>query len=62
MKKLRVLVYSIIILCIIGVIFSGGKVQGLFEEMSILLVVFVLVVEFFPQFIVADEEKPTQEI
>jgi hypothetical protein len=62
MNRLKVLVYTIIAICLLGTLFTGGQVQGLFEQMLILLVIFILVVELVPQFIVADEKKEKQEI
>jgi len=50
-----------VVICILGTLFTGGQVEGLFEQLLILLVIFILVVELVPQFIVGDEKKPTQE-
>ncbi len=57
MNGLKALVYAIVGMCIVGVLLSSGQVQGLFEQMLILLVVFILVVELVPQFIVGNERK-----
>jgi len=61
MNRLKLIVYAIVAICIVGTLFTGGKVQGLFEQMLILLVIFILVVELVPQFIVGEENKPVQE-
>jgi hypothetical protein len=57
MNRLKALVYSIVGLCILGALFSSGQIQGLFEEMLVMLVVFILVVELVPQFIVGEERN-----
>jgi hypothetical protein len=61
MNRLKVLVYTIIAICIWGTLFTGGQVESLFEQMLILLVIFVLVVELVPQLIVGDEKKTSRE-
>ena len=61
MNRLKLLVYVMVAICILGTLFTGGQVEGLFEQLLILLVIFILVVELVPQFIVGDEKKPTQE-
>jgi len=61
MNRLKLIVYAIVAICIVGSLFTGGQVQGLFEQMLILLVIFILVVELVPQFIVGEEKKPVQE-
>ena len=61
MNLLKMIVYAIVAICILGALFTGGQMQGLFEQMLILLVIFILVVEFVPQFIVGEEKKPDQE-
>ncbi len=60
MNKLKILVYSVVGICILGALLSAGQIQGLFEQMLLLLVVFILVVELVPQFIVAEERNQTQ--
>ena len=61
MNSFKILVYAILVIGILGTLFTGGQVQGLFEQLLILVVVFLLVVELIPQFIVADENKTSQE-
>jgi hypothetical protein len=61
MNSFKILVYAILVIGILGTLFTGGQVQGLFEQLLILVVVFLLVVELVPQFIVADENKASQE-
>lgn len=62
MNRLRPLVYSIVVICALGALLSTGQVRYLFTELLILLLVFLIVVELVPQYIVADEIKEAKHI
>jgi len=56
----KVIVAFIVVVSFLGTIFTGGQAQYAFEQLLIMGVVFVLVVELVPQFIVAkDSESQT---
>ncbi len=61
MNKLKAIVYFMLASCALGTAFTRGAVEGVFEQMLVLLVIFILVVELVPQFIV-DERKQPQEV
>jgi len=61
MNRLHLLVYVIVAICLLGTLFTSGQGQQWFEDLLISAVVFILVVELVPQFIVADEKKSAQK-
>lgn len=61
MNRLKLIVYAMVAISALGSLFTNGSLQSVFLQLLILLVIFLLVVELVPQFIVGEEKKPTQE-
>ena len=61
MNWLKAIVVFMLAVSVAGTIFTGGQLQSVFLQLLVLVVVFLLVVELVPQFIVADEKKAPQE-
>ncbi len=61
MNRLHLFVYVIVAICILGALFTNGQAQQWFEDLLGSAVVFILVVELVPQFIVADEKESVQK-
>jgi flagellar biogenesis protein FliO len=61
MNRLKMIVYAMVVIGALGSLFTSGQLQYVFEQLLVLLVIFLLVVWFVPQFIVGEEKKPTQE-
>lgn len=57
LKRLKLLVYAVVVICGLGALFSSGQLRDLFGEMFLLLAGFLLVVELVPQYIVGEEEN-----
>jgi hypothetical protein len=57
MNWLKRIVVFMLVAGILGTIFTTGQLQGVFGQLFVLIAVFLLVVEIFPQFIVAEEKK-----
>ena len=57
MNWLKAVVAFIIVVSLLGTVFTGGQAQGAFEQLFIMGFVFILVVEFVPQLIVGEEGK-----
>jgi hypothetical protein len=60
MSRLKLIVYVMLAISALGSLFSSGQLRYAFEQLLVLLVIFVLVVELVPQYIVGEEKKPTQ--
>jgi hypothetical protein len=58
---LKATVVFMLAVSVVGTIFTGGQLQGVFLQLLVLLVVFLLIVELAPQLIVADEKKTPHE-
>jgi len=58
---LKVVVAFIVVVSLLGIIFTGGQAQSAFEELFLMGFVFILVVEFVPQLIVGEEGKSPRE-
>jgi ABC-type branched-subunit amino acid transport system permease subunit len=56
---LKAIVVFIVVITLIGTVFTSGQVQSAFEQLFVMGFVFVLVVTFVPQLIV-DEKKDKQ--
>ena len=54
-------VVFIVVVSLLGTIFTGGQAQSAFEELFGMGAVFILVVELVPQFIVGEEKKASHE-
>jgi hypothetical protein len=54
---LKAIVVFIVVVSLLGTVFTGGQVQSAFEELFGMGFVFILVVELFPKFIVGEERK-----
>ena len=51
----------IIVVSLLGTVFTGGQAQSAFEELFVMGFVFILVVTFIPQFIVGEEGKTQRD-
>jgi len=54
---LKAIVVFIVVISLVGTVFTGGGLQSAFEQLFLMGFVFILVVEFVPQLIVGDEKK-----
>ncbi|MDG6906521.1 MAG: hypothetical protein JRN20_12130 [Nitrososphaerota archaeon] len=61
MNRLKLIVYAMVAISALGSFFARGQLQYAFEQLLVLLVIFVLVVELVPQYIVGEERKRTNE-
>ena len=61
MNWLKAVVIFIIVVSLLGTIFTGGQAQAAFEELFVMGFVFILVVTFIPQFIVGEEGKSPRD-
>jgi ABC-type branched-subunit amino acid transport system permease subunit len=61
MNWLKAVVIFIIVVSLLGAIFTGGQAQSAFEELFVMGFVFILVVTFIPQLIVGEEGKSTRD-
>jgi len=61
MNWLKAVVIFIIVVSLLGTIFTGGQAQSAFEELFVMGFVFILVVTFIPQFIVGEEGKSPRD-
>jgi hypothetical protein len=59
---LKAIVAFIVVVSLLGVIFTGGQAQSAFEELFLMGFVFILVVEFIPQLIVGEEKTATRRL
>lgn len=60
MNRLKLIVYVMVAISALGTAFTRGQLEYVFEQLLVLLVIFLLVVELVPQFIVG-EEKPARQ-
>jgi ABC-type branched-subunit amino acid transport system permease subunit len=58
---LKAVVVFIIVVSLLGSIFTGGQAQSAFQQLFVMGAVFILVVEFVPQLIVGEEGKAARD-
>ena len=61
MNWLKTVIVAIVLVSLVGTVFTGGDAQNAFEQLFIMGFVFILVVEFVPQLIVGEEKQATAE-
>ncbi len=62
MNWLKAVVAFIIVVSLLGTVFTGGQAQGAFEQLFIMGFVFILVVEFVPHLLLVKKVKPGRMI
>jgi ABC-type branched-subunit amino acid transport system permease subunit len=58
---LKAVVVFIVVISLLGSVVTGGQLQSTFEQLFVMGFVFILVVVFVPQLIVAEDKKTKHE-